>query len=38
MGVGFTRNPPVYLKHGDKVEIFSNNQIGTLVNNVANDE
>ncbi|TIB84571.1 hypothetical protein E3Q06_02296 [Wallemia mellicola] len=38
MGVGFTRNPPAYLKHGDKVEIFSNNQIGTLVNNVANDE
>ncbi len=32
-GVGFTRNPPVYLKPGDKIEM-TIGKIGTLVNTV----
>lgn len=32
-GVGFTRNPPVYLKPGDKIEMIID-KIGTLVNTV----
>lgn len=32
-GVGFTRVPPVYLKHGDEVEVFIQG-IGSLVNHV----
>jgi len=33
-GVGFSRVPPVYLKHGDEVEVFIQG-IGTLVNHVS---
>lgn len=32
-GVGFTRNPPVYLKHGDHLEL-EIEKIGTLINPV----
>jgi 2-keto-4-pentenoate hydratase/2-oxohepta-3-ene-1,7-dioic acid hydratase in catechol pathway len=33
-GVGFFRKPPVYLKHGDAVQVWIGSGIGTLVNPV----
>lgn len=33
-GVGFVRKPVVYLKHGDKVDVWVGGGIGTLVNEV----
>tara|TARA_Y100000590_G_scaffold466292_1_gene641147 strand:+ start:991 stop:1836 length:846 start_codon:yes stop_codon:yes gene_type:complete len=35
-GVGFKRNPPIYMKHGDKVEV-EISKIGILANNVINE-
>ncbi len=35
-GVGFKRNPPIYMKHGDKVEV-EISKIGVLTNNVINE-
>ena len=35
-GVGFKRNPPIYLKEGDKVDI-SISEIGTLSNTLQNE-
>ncbi|KAF8735973.1 hypothetical protein AX14_001118 [Amanita brunnescens Koide BX004] len=37
-GVGFVRKPPVYLKDGDKVSVWLGNGIGTLVNNVREEQ
>ncbi|KAF8638563.1 hypothetical protein AX17_002106 [Amanita inopinata Kibby_2008] len=37
-GVGFVRNPPVYLKHGDKMSVWLGNGIGTLVNDVQEEK
>ncbi|KAH8831530.1 fumarylacetoacetate hydrolase [Flagelloscypha sp. PMI_526] len=34
VGVGYVRDPPVYLKQGDTVEVFVGNGVGTLVNPV----
>ena len=31
-GVGFVKNPPIYLKHGDRVDTWIGHGIGTLVN------
>ncbi|KAF5324728.1 hypothetical protein D9611_004396 [Ephemerocybe angulata] len=36
-GVGFVRQPPVYLKHGDEVTVSLGNGIGTLVNRVVEE-
>jgi len=36
-GVGFVKNPPVYLKHGDRVDTWIGNGIGTLVSWVHED-
>ena len=36
-GVGFTRSPPVWLKHGDEVRVTLGNGIGTLVNPVVEE-
>jgi len=33
-GVGFTRSPPIFLKHGDESRVCIGNGIGTLVNPV----
>ena len=33
-GVGFVKNPPLYLKDGDKMSVWLGNGIGTLVNDV----
>ncbi|EIW87167.1 hypothetical protein CONPUDRAFT_134454 [Coniophora puteana RWD-64-598 SS2] len=33
-GVGFTRSPPTFLKHGDESRVYIGNGIGTLVNPV----
>ncbi|PPQ63135.1 hypothetical protein CVT24_005775 [Panaeolus cyanescens] len=33
-GVGFVKQPALYLKHGDKVSVWLGNGIGTLVNDV----
>jgi 2-keto-4-pentenoate hydratase/2-oxohepta-3-ene-1,7-dioic acid hydratase in catechol pathway len=33
-GVGFFRKPPMYLKHGDIVQVWIGSGIGTLVNPV----
>ncbi|KAI0316115.1 fumarylacetoacetate hydrolase [Amylostereum chailletii] len=33
-GVGFVKKPPLYLKHGDNVEVWVGSGIGTLVNPV----
>ncbi|KJA14589.1 hypothetical protein HYPSUDRAFT_1071932 [Hypholoma sublateritium FD-334 SS-4] len=33
-GVGFVKNPPVYLKDGNKMSVWLGNGIGTLVNDV----
>ncbi|KAG6812947.1 hypothetical protein H0H92_015267 [Tricholoma furcatifolium] len=33
-GVGFVKSPPVYLKHGDKMNIWLGNGIGSLYNDV----
>ena len=35
-GVGFKRNPPIYLKEGDKVDI-TISEIGTLSNTLQNE-
>lgn len=37
-GVGFVRNPPIYLKHGDEVQVSLGNGIGTLVNPVVEEK
>ena len=31
-GVGFVKKPAVYLKHGDKLDVWVGNGVGTLVN------
>jgi len=36
-GVGFVRNPPVYLKHGDDMRTWIGGGIGTLVNAVVEE-
>lgn len=36
-GVGFVRNPPIYLKHGDEVQVSLGSGIGTLVNPVVEE-
>ncbi|KAF5363595.1 hypothetical protein D9756_000306 [Leucocoprinus leucothites] len=33
-GVGFVKNPPLYLKHGDKMVVWLGSGIGSLVNDV----
>jgi len=37
-GVGFVRSPPVYLKHGDRVETWVGGGIGTLFNDVKEEK
>ncbi|PPR05213.1 hypothetical protein CVT26_012289 [Gymnopilus dilepis] len=37
-GVGFVRNPPIYLKDGDKIVVWLGNGIGTLVNDVKEEK
>jgi len=37
-GVGFVRNPPMYLKDGDKMSVWLGNGIGTLVNDVEEEK
>ncbi|KAJ3568769.1 hypothetical protein NP233_g5497 [Leucocoprinus birnbaumii] len=37
-GVGFVKNPPLYLKHGDKMAVWLGNGIGTLVNDVKEEQ
>lgn len=37
-GVGFVRNPPIYLKNGDKIIVWLGNGIGTLVNDVKEEK
>jgi 2-keto-4-pentenoate hydratase/2-oxohepta-3-ene-1,7-dioic acid hydratase in catechol pathway len=36
-GVGFARKPPVFLKHGDVVQVSLDGGIGTLINPVVED-
>ena len=36
-GVGFTRRPPIFLKHGDEVKVIIE-QVGELVNPVVEEE
>ena len=36
-GVGFVRKPPIYLKHGDMVQVWIGGGIGTLVNSVVEE-
>jgi len=36
-GVGFTRSPPVFIKHGDKMSVYVGGGIGTLVNDVVEE-
>ncbi|TFY72965.1 hypothetical protein EVG20_g3 [Dentipellis fragilis] len=36
-GVGFVRKPPVYLKHGDTVQVWLGAGVGTLVNPVVEE-
>jgi 2-keto-4-pentenoate hydratase/2-oxohepta-3-ene-1,7-dioic acid hydratase in catechol pathway len=33
-GVGFVKKPPLYLKDGDKMEVWLSGGIGTLINDV----
>jgi 2-keto-4-pentenoate hydratase/2-oxohepta-3-ene-1,7-dioic acid hydratase in catechol pathway len=37
-GVGFAKNPPVYLQAGDKVNVWVSHGIGTLVNDVKEEK
>jgi len=37
-GVGFVRNPPIYLQDGDKVNVWIGHGIGTLVNDVKEEK
>jgi 2-keto-4-pentenoate hydratase/2-oxohepta-3-ene-1,7-dioic acid hydratase in catechol pathway len=37
-GVGFVKNPPLYLKHGDKMAVWLSGGIGTLVNYVKEEQ
>ena len=37
-GVGFVKNPPVYLQDGDKVNVWVGHGIGTLVNDVKEEK
>jgi len=37
-GVGFVRNPPLYLKHGDKMAVWLSHGIGTLFNDVKEEQ
>ncbi|KAG5338310.1 hypothetical protein C0989_007585 [Termitomyces sp. Mn162] len=37
-GVGFVKSPPLYLKHGDKMSVWLSNGIGTLYNDVVEEE
>lgn len=37
-GVGFARQPAVYLKHGDQMETWVGGGIGTLFNDVKEDK
>ncbi|KAH9482296.1 Fumarylacetoacetate hydrolase domain-containing protein 2 [Psilocybe cubensis] len=37
-GVGFVRNPPVYIKGGDKMSVWLGNGIGTLANDVVEEK
>jgi len=37
-GVGFARNPQVYLKEGDEVRCWIDNGLGTLVNPVVEEK
>ena len=37
-GVGFVRKPPVFLKDGDKMELWFGNGIGTLANSVVEEK
>lgn len=36
-GVGFTRKPAVYMKHGDELRSFIGGGIGTLINQVVEE-
>jgi len=36
-GVGFVRDPPVYLKHGDDVRVWIGGGLDTLINTVAEE-
>lgn len=36
-GVGFVKNPPTYLKHGDEVSISMDRGIGTIVNSIVEE-
>jgi 2-keto-4-pentenoate hydratase/2-oxohepta-3-ene-1,7-dioic acid hydratase (catechol pathway) len=37
-GVGYVQKPPVYLKDGDRVSVWIGGGIGSLVNNVTEEE
>lgn len=37
-GVGFVKKPPVYLKHGDSVNVWLGGGIGTLANEVIEEK
>ena len=37
-GVGFVKNPPIYLQDGDKVNVWVGHGIGTLVNDVKEEK
>jgi len=37
-GVGFAKNPPLFLKDGDSVSVSLGSGIGTLVNNVKEEK
>ncbi|KAL9713039.1 hypothetical protein Ac2012v2_004280 [Leucoagaricus gongylophorus] len=37
-GVGFVRHPPLYLKHGDKMTVWLGGGIGTLLNDVKEEQ
>ncbi|KAG6810846.1 hypothetical protein H0H93_014723, partial [Arthromyces matolae] len=37
-GVGFVKSPPLYLKHGDKMSIWLSHGIGSLYNDVEEEE
>lgn len=36
-GVGFVREPKIWLKHGDEIRTYIGNGIGTLVNKIIED-
>lgn len=37
-GIGVSREPPVFLKHGDDVRVVMSHGLGSLVNNVVYEE